>query len=64
MGQTPDATEPKGRINDNVQVKINLKWEACDPDAEKLEGWGKGGDMPSGWMPYKQIPKTKSLGEE
>ncbi|KAJ2974828.1 hypothetical protein NUW58_g8533 [Xylaria curta] len=31
MGQTPNATNPRGKIDDNFQVAINLKWEKCDP---------------------------------
>ncbi|KAI8631674.1 hypothetical protein F5Y19DRAFT_473355 [Xylariaceae sp. FL1651] len=62
IGQTPDAAEPKGRIDNNLQVKLNLKWEACDPNVDSLADWGEGGNMPSGWSPYQQTPKAKSLG--
>ncbi|KAI0389627.1 hypothetical protein F5Y17DRAFT_462562 [Xylariaceae sp. FL0594] len=64
LGQAPDAADPKGRIDADLQVKLSLKWQACDPDTDKLEEWGEGGEMPSGWMPYKKDPKIKSLGDK
>ncbi|KAI1809531.1 hypothetical protein GGS20DRAFT_282351 [Poronia punctata] len=59
LGETPDASDPQGTIDGNLQVALNLKWEACNSTANGVENWGEGGDMPAGWMPYKyrETPK-------
>jgi len=55
----PDAVDDKAvvaRIDNNVNVKLKLAWQKCDPAAESLENWGKEIEVPEGWKPafYKK----------
>ncbi|KAI1426937.1 hypothetical protein F5Y12DRAFT_739228 [Xylaria sp. FL1777] len=52
MGEAPDATNPKGNIDDNFQVAINLKWEECDPSVDQVSNWGRASELPENWTPY------------
>ncbi|KAH8157805.1 hypothetical protein CIB48_g10442 [Xylaria polymorpha] len=52
MGQAPNATNPRGNIDDDFQVAINLKWEKCDPSVDKVSNWGRGYDKSPNWSPY------------
>lgn len=52
MGQAPNSTNPKGNIDNDFQVAINLKWEKCDPSIDKVSNWGRGYEVSPGWSPY------------
>jgi hypothetical protein len=51
MGQKPDATDPHGKINKDLKVALNLKWEKCDSTVDTIEKWGRASDAPKGWNP-------------
>ncbi|KAI0148677.1 hypothetical protein GGR57DRAFT_475174 [Xylariaceae sp. FL1272] len=45
------AKEPSSYIDPNVQVKLNLKWEACDTAKEPVSSWGRPVVTASDWVP-------------
>ncbi|KAI1132367.1 hypothetical protein F5Y10DRAFT_261353 [Nemania abortiva] len=51
MGQAANATNPEGKIEDDFQVAINLRWEQCDPSVDKVSQWGRGHDVSPKWSP-------------
>ncbi|KAI1809327.1 hypothetical protein GGS20DRAFT_318227 [Poronia punctata] len=51
MSSNDDAENPEGLVDNDVTVKLNLKWDQCDSKADNITTWGKPFEKDPNWIP-------------